>query len=153
MEQPWSKGFYEQICEVVKETVINNVIDYIYEVMRNEIYMTVYNEYSPTQYERRYDSNGGLADKTQFNYKLDVSSNGFTINIFNDAKANGDNNGDYLDEIIVEGDKYTWEKSKIYEMQPFPRDFYQATLEELIDSGVLFNIVKTKLKDKGINII
>lgn len=152
MAQPWSIGFYKQICETVKQTIVENAINYIYEVMKNEIYTTVYNAYDPTQYKRRYDSSGGLADMSQFNYKLDINNSGFSITVYDDAKANGDNHGEYLDEIIVNGDMYTWKNSNIYEMQPFPRDFYQATLEELIDKGELFYIVQSRLKDKGINI-
>lgn len=153
MSQPWSKAFYNQICETVKQTVIENAIDYIYEVMREEIYLTVYNVYTSKDYKRRYDSNGGLADMSQFNYKINVTNNGFTIDVYDDAKGNGDNSNEYLDEIIVKGDMYTWEESDIYKMQPFPRDFYQATLESLIDKGTLFNIIQSKLRAKGINVI
>jgi hypothetical protein len=156
MVEYWGEGFYKYICETVREVIITNVIDYIYGVMKDEIYSTVYNAYTPQgedPYNRRFDSNGGLADMSQFDYKLDMSKNGFTINVYDNARANGDNYGDYLDEIIVNGNMYTWQNSKIYEMQPFPRDFYQATLEELIDKGELFYIVQSKLKDRGINII
>lgn len=153
MAQEWNKALYDQICETVKRTIEENAIEYIYEVMQNTIYSSVYQQYSPTQYKRRLKDNGGLADISQFSYKINMSSKGFTLNVFDNARAVGDNEGDYLDEIIVNGDMYTWKDSNIYKQQPFERDFYQATLEALLDNGVLYHIVQSSLKERGINVI
>lgn len=152
MSEQWSQAYYNRMCETIKQTIVENVIDYIYRIMQETIYSSVYYQYSPTQYDRRLDSNGGLADISQFDYEINMSPNGFTINVFDDAKAVGDQKGDYLDEIIIRGDMYTWKDSQIYENQPFPRDFYQATLENLLDSGILYNIIRSSFKEKGIDV-
>jgi len=153
MAQEWGQNFYNQICETIKQAIEEDVINYIYKVMQEMIYASVYYQYEPTQYGRRYEEPGGLADINQFDYRIDMSQMGFTINVFDNAKAVGDNMGEYLDEIIIRGDMYTWTESNIYQKQPFPRDFYQATLEQLLDSGILFSKVKSSLKIRGINVI
>ena len=157
MAQQWNKAFYDKIVAEIKQTVIDDCLKLMYEKMQEMVYKTVYNEYSPTQYIRRYDSNGGLGDIGTYDFEIDnVNSNGFVLRMYSNATGNENYNGNLvdepIDECIVEGDKYSWEDSGIYKAQPYPRDFYKATLDSLIDNGLLYGILIDKLKSKGINI-
>lgn len=153
----WSPEFFEEMKRIVQETVEKEVVQYIYEVMQDMIALTVYNAYSPTDYDRRGESDGGLGDITTYDYKIDMSENGFNITVF--ANTQGNSNapnanlvGEPIDEVIVTGQGYSWEQSNIYRQQPYPRDFYKATLDNLILTGALDNIVRQSFKEKGINI-
>ena len=151
----WSKDFYEYVKKQVTEVVIENVVSYVYATMQRMVEEVVYNAYSPTRYVRR-GINDGLADVSNFEFKItDFNTNGFTIFIWNNTPISpiGDNIGEDLDEIIVEGDRYTWENSKIYALQPYPRDFYDATMYELIKNGTLYSSLKSKLQARGIFIV
>lgn len=151
----WSPEFFEEMKRAIISTVEEDVIQYIYEVMQDMVSLIVYNEYSPTQYKRRGESNGGLGDITTYNYKLDIKKNGFNITVFANTEGdsdepNADLIGQPIDEVIVTGKGYSWEQSGIYKNQPYPRDFYKATLDNLILTGALDNIVRQSLKEKGI---
>lgn len=157
MGQQWNKAFYDRIIAEIKETIINDCLKLMYETMQDMVYKAVYNQYTPTQYVRRYDSNGGLGDIGTYDFEInDLNSNGFVLRMYSNAMGNENYNGNLsgksIDECIVEGNNYSWEKSGIYNAQPYPRDFYQATLNRLIDDGVLYGILIDKLKGKGINI-
>lgn len=154
----WNEGFYNQIINDIRETIISDCVQLMYEKMREMIYRTVYGQYTPTQYQRRYDSNGGLGDIGTYDFDLDVNSNGFTIKMYTNAEgnssySNANLSGQPLDETIVTGVGYSWTESQIYENQPYPRDFYKATLDALIDGGELHYILENKLGEKGINIV
>ena len=128
MAQQWNKAFYDRIIADIRETVIEDCLKLMYEKMQEMVYKTVYNEFDPTSYKRRYED-GGLADMGLYDF---------------DIGAGFDKNHS-LDKYIVEG-IYQYPNS------PKPRDFYQATLDSLIDGGELYGILIDKLKSKGINI-
>ena len=140
----WNEAFFNKIISDIRETIISDCTKLLYEEMRKMIYQTVYDEFTPASYKRRYD-NGGLGDIDLYDFDLDVNSNGFTIRMFTNVEGAGFDKGHSLDKYIVEG-VYQYPNS------PEPRDFYQATLNSLIDGGVLDSILREKLGEKGINI-
>jgi hypothetical protein len=144
MAQQWNKAFYDRIIADIRQTVIDDCLKLMYEKMQEMIYKTVYNELSPTSYERRYED-GGLADMGLFDFDIDMNSDGFTLRMFTNVKGAGFDKNYSLDKYIVEG-IYQYPNS------PKSRDFYQATLDSLIDGGALYGILIDKLKSKGINI-
>ena len=158
MGYQWNENFYNKIVNDVKEVVINYCVKLIYETMQDMVYSTVYNTYTPTQYKRRYSKGGGLGDIGTYDFEISsLNKNGFTLRVFSNAEGNSNAPnpnlaGKSIDECIVEGTGYSWKTSNIYKNQAYTRDFYKATLDSLIDSGILYNILKTKLKDKGINV-
>ena len=158
MGQQWDINLYNKIINDIKEVVINDCVKLIYETMKDMVYEIVYNTYRPTQYKRRYDNDGGLGDMNTYDFEINnLTQDGFVLRVFSNATGNVNAPnpnlvGKPIDECIVEGVGYSWEASKIYQNQPYPRDFYTATLHSLIDTGVLYNILKTKLKEKGMNI-
>lgn len=144
MAQQWNKAFYDRIIADIRETVIEDCLKLMYEKMQEMIYKTVYNEFDPTSYKRRYED-GGLADMGLYDFDIDMKSEGFTLRMFTNVKGAGFDKNHSLDKYIVEG-IYQYPNS------PKPRDFYQATLDSLIDGGELYGILIDKLKSKGINI-
>jgi len=144
MAQQWNKAFYDRIIADIRETVIEDCLKLMYEKMQEMIYKTVYNEFDPTSYKRRYED-GGLADMGLYDFDIDMNNDGFTLRMFTNVKGAGFDKNHSLDKYIVEG-IYQYPNS------PKPRDFYQATLDSLIDGGELYGILIDKLKSKGINI-
>ena len=140
----WNEAFFNRIKTDIMDTIINDCTKLLYEEMRNMIYKTVYNEFSPVSYNRRYDD-GGLGDISLYDFDLKVDGNGFTVRMFTNVEGAGFDKGHSLDKYICEG-VYQYPNS------PKPRDFYQATLNSLIDGGVLDSILREKLGEKGINI-
>ena len=152
--EEWSEGFYNQIVNDIKETIVNDCVKLMYETMKEMIYKTVYNEYNPTVYQRRYED-GGLADMGLYDFQLDVNSDGFNIRMYTNVEGidGGNLQGKPLDECIVEGNNYSWLDSQIYQNQPYPRDFYKATFDALIYEGALHYILENELGKKGIKIV
>lgn len=144
MVQQWNKAFYDRIIADIRETVIEDCLKLMYEKMQEMIYKTVYNEFDPTSYKRRYED-GGLADMGLYDFDIDMNNDGFTLRMFTNVKGAGFDKNHSLDKYIVEG-IYQYPNS------PKPRDFYQATLDSLIDGGALYGILTDKLKSKGISI-
>ena len=144
MAQQWNKAFYDRILADIRETVIEDCLKLMYEKMQEMIYKTVYNEFNPTSYKRRYED-GGLADMGLYDFDIDMNNDGFILRMFTNVKGAGFDKNYSLDKYIVEGIFQ-------YPNSPKPRDFYQATLDSLIDDGELYGILIDKLKSKGINI-
>ena len=144
MAQQWNKAFYDRILADIRETVIDDCLELMYKEMQKMIYKTVYEEFNPTSYKRRYED-GGLADMGLYDFDIDMNNDGFTLRMFTNVKGAGFDKNHSLDKYIVLG-VYQYPNS------PKPRDFYQATLDSLIDGGELYGILIDKLKSKGINI-
>ena len=100
------------------------------ESMGLAISKEVYAKYRPMLYKRRRNQNGGLADPSNFDVQIFQQDNGNIVGIVKNT-ARGVGKAFEMDEVIVSGMGYDWEDSKIYHMQPFPRDFYSATIERI----------------------
>lgn len=120
-------------------------------VMSETIKDVTYQQYSPTEYIRREDNNG-LSDVR--NMETTVQDDN-TISIRNMTEGNTSYPQSYdglIDEIIVSGAGYTWEGSQIYGMQPYPRDFYADTVEELKNTNELTYAMYKGLQKQGLNV-
>ena len=104
----------------------------------------VYAKYRGT-YKRRRE-NGGLRDHS--NYNIEVYRDGDSIIGYVKNVATGVGRAYRLDEAIVYGDQYDWELSRIYKMQPFPRDFYQGTIDRIEASNWVYH-VRRKMNMRG----
>lgn len=151
MAEVWQgEATYKKLKPIIRKVIEKKIVQYIYEKMQEAIYSVVYNAYDPTGYDRRYDSKGGLADMNTYGYEIKPTANGFSLRVFTDSKAVGDNEGDSLDSYIVDG-VYTWEESDIYK-QNLKRDFYTATLDSMLLKGELFDLIRRMFAEEGIKI-
>lgn len=150
---------YEQLYNAWKKQCSETVKEVVPPVMKSKmkeaIKMEVYARYEPTLYDRRYDKDGGLLDDVNYKYKIEINDNKIIVVMTNDAK--GDDRGKYvntqpdtyIDSILISGTGYTWEKSRMYSIQPHPRDFYAKTEELLNDGEIRMKIIQS-LNKKGI---
>lgn len=112
----------EAILNRAKAQVNQALAGEIADMAKNEIsYMVqaaVYPAYSPTQYKRRGMS-GGIADKNQY-----TATNGdMSLTVADDRPEVG---------VVESGVGYTWEHSRIYLMQPYPRPYFQQAEENTV---------------------
>ena len=110
----------------------------------------VYNDYTPTMYERR-EEKGGLGDANLI--EADVSPapflDGLDLIVTTSAKAAGKGNeGEDLDLFIVEG-IYNWENSGIAKRDDPSRDFYALAEEKL--QPKIERIIENELARLGID--
>ena len=137
------------IFEQVKEKFINDLLECFEEVfyelagesMELAIAKDVYAKYRPSQSPRGYDRrkfNGGLI--AHENYNIQIYREGDKVIGYVRNMAHGVGKAYMLDEAIVEGDQYDWVTSAIYRMQPFPRDFYQGTIERIEKSRWQYHV-------------
>ena len=93
------------------------------EVMALAAQSNVYGAYSPTMYHRRHTMDNPES------YRVDAS--GLTITVENTRTE------PYVFDIVESGTGYTWEKSEIYRMQPFPRPYTQHAIDQFTDEWLL----------------
>lgn len=153
---------FKTISELVSTTrstyyqVVNDedVIDIIKEALSEAVKEIVYKGYisnANEPYIRREDE-GGLSDVRNYNHITKyLGKNSFVVKVSNDTESVG--KGGDLTNIIINGQGYDWKHSEIYNLQPFPRDFIAYAKEELNRSGRLKEIIKQKLKSKGIKVV
>jgi hypothetical protein len=127
-----------QIPEILKQDVAPEVI----ETMKEHIQTDVYDAYSPTAYVRRRED-GGLLDDDNFSAEM-VSED--TLKVKN-TTTDSENKYKDIVPIIEYGVGYTWEKSRIYQSQPYPRPFVRNTRQELKE-GRLKEIIAKSLKKR-----
>lgn len=154
---------FKTISELVSTTrstyyqVVNDedVIDIIKEALSEAVKEIVYKGYiskANEPYIRREDE-GGLSDTRNYNHMTKyLGKNSFVVKVSNDTEVVG-TSGDLLSNIIINGKGYYWRNSEIYRLQPYPRDFIAYAKEELNRSGRLKEIIKQKLKSKGIKVV
>jgi hypothetical protein len=122
----------------------------IKDTMKKHIQADVYDQYDPTEYDRRYDSTGGFLSDDSID--IDINSNGNNINITATDIATGNENyitadaiGQSIIGIIETGKGYTWKHS------PGERPFLEKTKEDL-ENGVLEKSLKDGLKARGLKV-
>ena len=109
----------------------------------------VYNAYTPDLYERRYSL------QEEDSYEIDVDTNTLTItaNIMSNPDQPGW--GPYvpieISDIITNGSYYgpRWSKSRIYQMQPFPRPWMEPGLQQSISDRSAENALEGGLLALG----
>ncbi|GAA0123166.1 MAG: hypothetical protein KID00_13890 [Clostridium argentinense] len=143
---PSLREVYYNVCSDILDAVVNDLVEYIKELMKEKVYEEVYDRYDPSQYERRFDD-GGTSDIRNYTHTIRFYGNKAIINVYNYTKtAYG---RDYVDKYIIEGDKYDWENSMIYRMQPYPRDFIGAVMNDIKNNKDVRKILESKLKIKA----
>lgn len=133
------EDFYKELkydCEsIMLEEVTDGMID-AYSKRVDE----AYSQFEPNYYERRYDSNGGFADRNKWDIIPTPTKDGVTLELENKARTNGSDNG-YVADYIEEG-RYTWKR------RPDARPVYELTQSDL-DNGVFDECIDKGLKNKG----
>lgn len=143
--------FYDDLYKVLNS---NECKKYFFELMTQSIEEEVYDQYTPTQYERRRED-GGLIDERNYNYSVKFNKDGITVYMKNITRGVG--RAFMIDEGIVTGKGfYDWTESAIYKRQQaggFSRDFY-TYMEVLVEDDDKFkNIIKKQMGKKGWNLI
>jgi hypothetical protein len=112
------------------------------KTMQEHVVDDVYDKYEPTQYKRT----GGLAQEKNI---IGNMINDNTLEIENIRKD--EDTGRYVAPVVESGIGYTWEDSKIFNMQPFPRPFVENTAKEL-ESGLAKQALAEGLRKQGLDI-
>lgn len=135
------KDLYECFEEVFYELAM--------ESMEMAVHKDVYAKYTPsgkgTAYTngvggyRRRKGKGGLSDPSNFDIQIYQQPNGNIVGYVRNI-TRGVGKAFELDEVIVNGMGYDWTESRIYNMQPFPRDFYQGTIDRIEASNWVYHV-------------
>lgn len=117
----------------VDKTMAGEIADRVKTAISEETFLTVYPVYTPTLYKRR-QTHGGIADTNEYEAIMDEATHTLTVS---DNRSEAD--------VVERGVGYTWEESKIYAMQPFPRPYFANAQARLVASGELDAIVQKAL--------
>ncbi|OZB98019.1 hypothetical protein [Paenibacillus sp. XY044] len=123
-----SKSLQTSVAQVGRETMKEKIEDVVYAV------------YEPVLYERQKDD-GGLTDDENI---LTTMVNDTTLSI-ESHRMDGDKN---VSEVIVSGDGYDFE----FPYYGRPRDFVEATKEELADTRGHVAALYVGLKKQGLDV-
>ena len=144
---------FDLLMERLKKE-LRDITPAIAEEMKNieqeVINEVVYNAYSPTYYERRYED-GGLSDKENMEHDIEETANGFIISVKNITKGNdeyseaeGYTDG-YIADIIEEGKGYGYGLDDVIGARPFTE-----ISQNVIDyTDRIDNVINKELKRKG----
>ena len=144
---------FDLLMERLKEE-LKDITPAIAEEMKNieqeVINEVVYNAYSPTYYERRYED-GGLSDKENMEHDIEETANGFIISVKNITKGNdeyseaeGYTDG-YIADIIEEGKGYGYGLDDVIGARPFTE-----ISQNVIDyTDRIDNVINKEFKRKG----
>ncbi|OPH61716.1 hypothetical protein BC351_00295 [Paenibacillus ferrarius] len=136
----WSQ-LESQINKMVNNTLKNEVGTVVKNTMHDTIENVTYKEYTPSEYVRTHE----LSDTKNMKVKL-IDAN--TIEITNTRHDEGVD----VARIIATGIGYTWSQSRIYLMQPFERNFYEDTVEELRNTHEHIYALFKGLQRQGLNV-
>lgn len=131
------KELEKELKKRINNALDNEVASVAKENMVEAIQTTVYDAYEPIYYERRLE-NGGLLDIN--NIDVQPVEDGIILRNFaplDNARGDWD-----LDDIIVHG----------YGKQPFPRDFYASTVDNLKYNKEHLKAMKQGLERQGLEV-
>lgn len=134
------KELEKLIKEKISKSLQTNVAQTARETIKDSIEDVVYAVYEPTMYERQKDD-GGLTDDDNI---LTTMVNETTLSI-ESHRMDGDKN---VSETIITGDGYDYE----FPYYGRPRDFVEATREELLDTRSHVAAMHTGLKKQGLDV-
>ena len=144
---------FDLLMERLKKE-LRDITPAIAEEMKNieqeVINEVVYNAYSPTYYERRYED-GGLSDKENMEHDIEETANGFIVSVKNITKGNdeyseaeGYTDG-YIADIIEEGKGYGYGLDDVIGARPFTE-----ISQNVIDyTDRIDNVINKEFKRKG----
>ena len=108
-------------------------MEFCKDILSTAVNVYVYPAYEPDSYVRRQNA-GGLSDKREYETEEDPNPWGsvHTISISdNRREAN----------VVNSGSGYTWTRSRIYRMQPFPRPYFSQADESI--SNLIDTLIQT----------
>ena len=139
----------EKLKEELKD-ITPAIAEEMKDIEQEVINEVVYNAYSPTYYERRYEK-GGLSDKENMEHDIEETANGFTISVKNITKGNDEYSGaegytnDYIADIIEEGQGYGYDLDSYIGARPFTE-----ISQNVIDyTDRIDKIIENELRKKG----
>jgi hypothetical protein len=125
----------------IRKALSSDVADEARDTMSDHVMKDVYDKYTPSQYQRTGDLYKDI--KTTM-----VNDN--TLTVEDTAKDN--NTGRLIAPIVESGTGYQWTNSRIYNMQPFPREFVKETYNELSNGKALVTFGNS-LKKQGLDVV
>lgn len=118
----------KQLQNDLKSASDNELKEEMMNAMRDSVYKRVYSAYTPTQYIRRAEKNG-LADTSKYITKVYKYGGAVTTKLTLDFTDNGKD----IVSIVENGTGYDWVNSEIYKMQPYPRQFVDEAIEDILN--------------------
>ena len=98
----------------------------------------IYDEFDPTQYVRTFDF------EKRENIQSTTINNGdeITITTMNNTLATGDEEGEFLDDIIEDGERYGWKN------KPPKRPVFERSIERIKNEQVIEGAIRSTLGSK-----
>jgi hypothetical protein len=124
-----------------QNTLRNDLADTVKQQMHEIIEEVTYQQYTPTEYIRTHE----LSDVKNMEVTV-IDDN--TIQIVN-TRHEGDVD---VARVVASGIGYSWTGSAIYQAQPFPRNFYEDTINFLEHYGTHIKSFKDGMRRRGIDI-
>jgi hypothetical protein len=124
----------------IKKSLLNEVADVARDTMSKHVMSDVYQAYEPTQYQRTGDLYKDISTTMKNDNTLEIE------NVARDEES-----GRLIAPVVESGEGYEWEKSRIYQMQPFPRPFVENTAKEL-ENGLAKQALVDGLRKQGLDV-
>jgi hypothetical protein len=124
----------------IKKSLSNEVADVARDTMSKHVMSDVYQAYEPAQYQRTGDLYKDISTAMKNDNTLEIE------NVARDEET-----GRLIAPVVESGEGYEWEKSRIYQMQPFPRPFVENTAKEL-ESGLAKEALADGLRKQGLDV-
>jgi hypothetical protein len=140
---PEFKSFAElekYLNQQIKKSLSNEVADVARDTMSKHVMSDVYQAYEPTQYQRTGDLYKDISTTMKNDNTLEIE------NVARDEES-----GRLIAPVVESGEGYEWKKSRIYQMQPFPRPFVENTAKEL-ESGLAKQALVDGLRKQGLDV-
>lgn len=125
----------------IQSALASEVADVARDTMSDHVMSDVYSRYEPTEYQRTGDLYKDIQTTMIDDNTLEIE------NVATDEET-----GRLIAPIVEDGVGYTWDRSRIYQMQPFPRPFVENTAKEL-ESGKAKDALAQGLRRQGLDII
>jgi hypothetical protein len=145
------KSLFKHIQSEATKSLKSNVAPVARQEMSETIQEVTFNQYDPSEYVRR-ELRGEKGLSSIENIQVELVDD-HTISIENVTTGDGDDYGQPIDEVIVSGNGYTWEGSRIYNARPpLERDFYADTADRLRQNGKHVDALKEGMIKRGLNV-
>ena len=131
-------SLFDYIENDIQDVMEHEVSAVVEEKLHDHVSSDVYGVYTPKYYLRRM-ATGGMLDYANIDAKVERDGREIKLTVRNVTPLDNKKTNYDLDEIVVKG----------YGNQPFPRDFYQNTIEDLIETKDCVRALKKGLKGKG----
>lgn len=124
-----ANALMDRANELISVSMNEEITEMAKYLLSQSVKENVYPLYSPTQYNRRMDE-GGLSDVRTYEATADDSTGDLhEIQIADNRYEVG---------VVESGEGYTWKRSMIYQMQPYPRPYFSPADEKVQESAGAF---------------